>query len=124
MLIRVGASVDIVAGRFREAPRWMTRVGLEWLFRLAQEPRRLARRYLVDDPWILLWALRTRLSGQGVSFRPALGGQYWAVADTASAAAASGIVLDAWLKAPGPGPKRMNVAPIRAISAICQVLLF
>jgi N-acetylglucosaminyldiphosphoundecaprenol N-acetyl-beta-D-mannosaminyltransferase len=63
VLIGVGAGVDIVAGRFREAPRWMTRVGLEWLFRLAQEPRRLARRYLVDDPWVLLWALRTRLSG-------------------------------------------------------------
>lgn len=62
VLIGVGAGVDIVAGHFREAPRWMTRVGLEWLFRLAQEPRRLARRYLVDDPWILLWALRTRFS--------------------------------------------------------------
>lgn len=64
VLIGVGAGVDIVAGRFREAPRWMTRVGFEWLFRLAQEPRRLARRYLVDDPWILMWALRTRLSGE------------------------------------------------------------
>jgi len=63
VLIGVGAGVDIVAGRFREAPRWMTRVGLEWLFRLAQEPRRLARRYLVDDPWILLWALKTRIFG-------------------------------------------------------------
>jgi N-acetylglucosaminyldiphosphoundecaprenol N-acetyl-beta-D-mannosaminyltransferase len=63
VLVGVGAGVDIVAGRYREAPRWMTRVGLEWLFRLVQEPRRLARRYLVDDPWILLWALKTRLSG-------------------------------------------------------------
>ncbi len=62
VLIGVGAGVDIFAGRFREAPRWMTRVGLEWLFRLAQEPRRLGRRYLVDDPWILLWAVRTRFS--------------------------------------------------------------
>ena len=61
VLIGVGAGVDIVAGRFREAPPWMTRVGLEWLFRLAQEPRRLARRYLRDDPWILWWALWARL---------------------------------------------------------------
>jgi len=45
----------------------MTRVGLEWLFRLAQEPRRLARRYLVDDSWILWWAVRTRLWGDRAS---------------------------------------------------------
>ena len=63
ILIGVGAAFDIVAGRFREAPRWMTRVGLEWLFRLVQEPRRLARRYLVDDPWIFTWAVKTRLGG-------------------------------------------------------------
>jgi N-acetylglucosaminyldiphosphoundecaprenol N-acetyl-beta-D-mannosaminyltransferase len=57
----VGAALDIVSGRFRTAPSWMTRVGLEWLFRLVQEPRRLARRYLVDDPWIIYWAIRERL---------------------------------------------------------------
>lgn len=61
VLIGVGAGLDIVAGRFRTAPGWMTRIGLEWLFRLVQEPRRLARRYLVDDPWILWWAVRARL---------------------------------------------------------------
>jgi N-acetylglucosaminyldiphosphoundecaprenol N-acetyl-beta-D-mannosaminyltransferase len=62
VLIGVGAALDIIAGRFREAPRWMTRSGFEWLYRLWQEPRRLARRYLVDDPWILVWAVRTRLT--------------------------------------------------------------
>jgi N-acetylglucosaminyldiphosphoundecaprenol N-acetyl-beta-D-mannosaminyltransferase len=62
VLVGVGAAFDIVSGRFREAPRWMTRLGLEWLFRLAQEPRRLARRYLIDDPWIFAWAVRARLS--------------------------------------------------------------
>jgi len=61
VLIGIGAGLDIVAGRFREAPRWMTATGLEWLFRLAQEPRRLARRYLVDDPTIFAWALRHRM---------------------------------------------------------------
>lgn len=60
--VGVGAAFDIVAGRFREAPRWMTRHGFEWLFRLVQEPRRLARRYLLDDPWILYWALKMRLA--------------------------------------------------------------
>lgn len=61
VLVGIGAGLDIVAGRFREAPRWMTRAGLEWAFRLVQEPRRLARRYLVDDPAIFVWALRERI---------------------------------------------------------------
>jgi len=61
VLVGVGAAFDIAAGRFRPAPAWMTRLGVEWLFRLAQEPRRLARRYLVDDPWIFWWALRARM---------------------------------------------------------------
>lgn len=60
VLVGVGAAFDIVSGRFREAPSWMTRWGFEWLYRMVQEPRRLARRYLVDDPWILWWALRSR----------------------------------------------------------------
>lgn len=45
----VGFSLSFVAGEVRRAPPWMGRVGLEWVHRLAQEPRRLARRYLVDD---------------------------------------------------------------------------
>lgn len=65
VLVGVGAAFDIVAGRFREAPPWMTAVGLEWAFRLAQEPRRLARRYLLDDPWIIWWALNTRFRVRG-----------------------------------------------------------
>ncbi len=48
-LMGVGGSFDVVAGVVRRAPLWMQRAGLEWLFRLAQEPRRLWRRYLVDD---------------------------------------------------------------------------
>jgi N-acetylglucosaminyldiphosphoundecaprenol N-acetyl-beta-D-mannosaminyltransferase len=62
ILVGVGAAFDVLAGRHREAPGWMTRLGFEWLFRLAHEPRRLARRYLVDDPWIFWWALRKRLA--------------------------------------------------------------
>jgi N-acetylglucosaminyldiphosphoundecaprenol N-acetyl-beta-D-mannosaminyltransferase len=61
VLVGVGAALDVLAGRFRAAPRWMTRVGLEWLFRLAQEPRRLARRYLWDDPRFFLWMLEARV---------------------------------------------------------------
>jgi N-acetylglucosaminyldiphosphoundecaprenol N-acetyl-beta-D-mannosaminyltransferase len=42
----IGGVFDIISGRKRNAPRWMQRAGLEWLFRLIQEPRRLSRRYL------------------------------------------------------------------------------
>jgi N-acetylglucosaminyldiphosphoundecaprenol N-acetyl-beta-D-mannosaminyltransferase len=45
----VGGSLDILAGAIPRAPRWMRRVGFEWLWRFAQEPRRLWRRYLVQD---------------------------------------------------------------------------
>ncbi len=57
VLLGVGASLDFVAGRVRRAPSWVSGAGLEWLWRLAREPRRLARRYLVEDPRFLavLW---------------------------------------------------------------------
>jgi N-acetylglucosaminyldiphosphoundecaprenol N-acetyl-beta-D-mannosaminyltransferase len=45
----VGGSIDVVAGITKRAPLWMQRHGLEWLFRTLQEPRRLARRYLVTN---------------------------------------------------------------------------
>ncbi len=46
--IGVGVSFSFVAGEIKKAPPWMQRLGLEWLHRLVQEPRRLARRYLID----------------------------------------------------------------------------
>jgi N-acetylglucosaminyldiphosphoundecaprenol N-acetyl-beta-D-mannosaminyltransferase len=49
LLLGVGGSIDVVAGVTRRAPRWMQRAGLEWLYRLAQEPRRLGRRYAVTN---------------------------------------------------------------------------
>jgi N-acetylglucosaminyldiphosphoundecaprenol N-acetyl-beta-D-mannosaminyltransferase len=48
-LIGIGAAFDFHAGIKPRAPQWMQRSGLEWLFRLVTEPRRLARRYLVDN---------------------------------------------------------------------------
>jgi N-acetylglucosaminyldiphosphoundecaprenol N-acetyl-beta-D-mannosaminyltransferase len=58
-LIAVGAAFDFHAGVLRQAPRWMQRSGLEWLFRLVQEPRRLAFRYLVYNPlFVFLVALQ------------------------------------------------------------------
>lgn len=57
----VGGSFDVYAGRLRRAPRWMQRLGLEWLFRMAQEPGRMVRRYLHDAPRFAWIVLRSRL---------------------------------------------------------------
>jgi N-acetylglucosaminyldiphosphoundecaprenol N-acetyl-beta-D-mannosaminyltransferase len=45
----VGGTFDVLAGRVSRAPRWMQRSGLEWSYRLAQEPRRMWKRYLVSN---------------------------------------------------------------------------
>lgn len=50
VLVGVGAAFDFLSGTKRQAPRWMMRAGLEWVFRLASEPRRLWRRYLRHNP--------------------------------------------------------------------------
>jgi N-acetylglucosaminyldiphosphoundecaprenol N-acetyl-beta-D-mannosaminyltransferase len=57
----VGSSFDYVAGRLRRAPLWMQRAGLEWSYRLMQEPGRLWRRYLLDDPRIVVYVAREGL---------------------------------------------------------------
>jgi len=57
----IGAALDFVAGTVRRAPAWVSRAGFEWLFRMAQDPRRLARRYLVDDPRFAAIFFRTLL---------------------------------------------------------------
>jgi N-acetylglucosaminyldiphosphoundecaprenol N-acetyl-beta-D-mannosaminyltransferase len=58
VLLGVGAAFDIHAGTLRQAPPWMQRNGLEWLYRLYREPRRLARRYLSNNPRFVLAVLR------------------------------------------------------------------
>ena len=58
--IGVGGSLDFMVGRIRRAPAWMSRAGLEWLFRLLQEPRRMWRRYLVEDPAFIAIVARSR----------------------------------------------------------------
>jgi N-acetylglucosaminyldiphosphoundecaprenol N-acetyl-beta-D-mannosaminyltransferase len=50
VLIGVGAAFDLHAGLKRDAPRWMGRLGIHWLYRLGQEPRRLSRRYATSNP--------------------------------------------------------------------------
>ena len=48
-----GATVDFLAGNVNRAPRWMSKIGLEWFYRFLQEPRRLFKRYFIDDIKIL-----------------------------------------------------------------------
>ena len=52
----VGATIDFLAGRVKRAPRWMQQAGMEWVFRLAGEPRRLFRRYM-KDLWVFGWRI-------------------------------------------------------------------
>jgi N-acetylglucosaminyldiphosphoundecaprenol N-acetyl-beta-D-mannosaminyltransferase len=56
----VGASIDFLTNVERRAPRWMQNAGLEWAFRLMQDPRRLAKRYLIRGPRIFLLLKRIR----------------------------------------------------------------
>jgi N-acetylglucosaminyldiphosphoundecaprenol N-acetyl-beta-D-mannosaminyltransferase len=55
-VLLAGAYLDYVAGRQSAAPRWLGPLGLEWLYRLAANPGRLWRRYLIE-PWVLAWYL-------------------------------------------------------------------
>jgi exopolysaccharide biosynthesis WecB/TagA/CpsF family protein len=60
-MLAVGAAFDYIAGNISRPPRWMQRAGLEWLFRLIQEPRRLFRRYLVHNSLFVLMLAREML---------------------------------------------------------------
>jgi N-acetylglucosaminyldiphosphoundecaprenol N-acetyl-beta-D-mannosaminyltransferase len=54
LMFGVGAAFDFLAGKVRQAPRWMQRSGLEWLFRLCCEPKRLWKRYCKNNPLFVL----------------------------------------------------------------------
>jgi N-acetylglucosaminyldiphosphoundecaprenol N-acetyl-beta-D-mannosaminyltransferase len=62
IFLAVGASIDFEAGNKPRAPQFISELGLEWMYRLASEPRRLWKRYLVDDLPFLLLLLREKLS--------------------------------------------------------------
>ena len=57
VLLGVGAAFDFLTGRVSQAPRWMMHLGLEWFYRLVQEPRRLWRRYLILNPLFVIHVL-------------------------------------------------------------------
>jgi N-acetylglucosaminyldiphosphoundecaprenol N-acetyl-beta-D-mannosaminyltransferase len=56
----VGATIDFIAGEQKRAPRWMTDHGLEWLYRLFKEPKRMFKRYIVNDTKIIRLAWKYR----------------------------------------------------------------
>jgi exopolysaccharide biosynthesis WecB/TagA/CpsF family protein len=57
----IGASIDFITGKQQRAPGWMQRIGLEWLFRLLRNPRRLAWRYLVRGPKFFAYLATSRV---------------------------------------------------------------
>ena len=61
----IGASLEFLAGVVPRAPRLMQQFGIEWLHRMLSDPRRLARRYMLDNPPIFWLLLRERLSRSG-----------------------------------------------------------
>ena len=69
VVLAVGAAFDFHSGGLRRAPAWMQRFGLEWLYRLAAEPRRLARRYFLTNTRFLILLARSR-SGRAATSAP------------------------------------------------------
>lgn len=62
--IGVGAAFDFVSGMVKRAPVWMQKAGLEWFWRLMMEPKRLWKRYLIDDP-VFFWLVLKQKYGKG-----------------------------------------------------------
>ena len=62
-----GAAIDFLAGRVERCPRWVNRIGMEWFYRFLKEPRRLFKRYFIDDMAFLrlLFQYRSRQTGNG-----------------------------------------------------------
>ena len=61
LFFAIGATIDFQAGQVKRAPRWMVNAGLEWFYRMIQEPNRMVKRYLVDDMPFFLLILRQKL---------------------------------------------------------------
>ncbi|HEX5578911.1 MAG TPA: WecB/TagA/CpsF family glycosyltransferase, partial [Candidatus Limnocylindria bacterium] len=64
VMVAIGAGIDVLGGMQPAAPAWMTRIGVEWAYRVIHDPRRLARRYLWEDPVFFWWMLRARGRGR------------------------------------------------------------
>ncbi len=49
ILFAIGATIDFLAGNVQRSPKWITSIGMEWAYRMAQEPKRMFKRYMIDD---------------------------------------------------------------------------
>lgn len=64
VMLGVGAAFDFISGSKKHAPRWIQKMGLEWLFRLVSEPRRLWKRYLKQNPRFIYYFVQQWLFGR------------------------------------------------------------
>jgi N-acetylglucosaminyldiphosphoundecaprenol N-acetyl-beta-D-mannosaminyltransferase len=62
----VGGLFDFYSGKIKRAPRWMREVGLEWLYRVLQEPKRMWRRYIIGNPLFLLRVIKWKMAKQNI----------------------------------------------------------
>lgn len=62
IFLAIGATIEFESGSLKRAPKWMTKYGVEWLYRMSQEPKRLVKRYLVDDLPFLFLYIKQRLN--------------------------------------------------------------
>ena len=65
LIMAIGATIDFEASKVARAPKWASEMGIEWVFRILREPRRLWRRYLIDDIPFLWMVLKQKLSREG-----------------------------------------------------------
>lgn len=62
----VGGLFDFYSGNVRRAPRWMREIGIEWIYRIMQEPGRMWRRYVIGNPLFLYRVMKWKLlTGSG-----------------------------------------------------------
>lgn len=72
IFLAIGAAIDFEAHHKKRAPLWMSELGIEWLYRLASEPRRLWRRYLLEDTYFLILLLKEKFQSYRFSTVPRL----------------------------------------------------
>jgi len=71
--VQVGATLDFVAGRVKRSPKWMQKTGLEWVYRMMQEPRRLAKRYLDNIVFLVRAVFASRFRKERRAILPSRG---------------------------------------------------
>ncbi|WP_276372813.1 WecB/TagA/CpsF family glycosyltransferase [Chryseolinea sp. H1M3-3] len=71
-IMGVGGSFDVVAGVVKRAPKWMQQYGLEWLYRVIQEPRRLWKRYLITNSMFIYLVLKEKFFPRTYNSKPSI----------------------------------------------------